>query len=103
MFARMATFDGVNVETAEPAMERVREKAQQIVAELPGWQGAMQLLDRRNGKVVVMQFFDSEENMEAAEPTFEELPQRLGPEIMQQLAGQRRSVDKFEVLAERRV
>ena len=103
MFVRMATFDGIDVETAEPAMERVREKAQQIVAELPGWQGAMQLLDRRNGKVVVMQFFDSEENMEAAEPTFEELPQRLGPEIMQQLAGQRRSVDKFEVLAERRV
>ena len=103
MFARMATFDGVDLETAGPAMESVREKAEQILMELPGWRGAMQMIDRRNNRVVVMQLFDSEENMDAAEPTFEEMPERLGPEIMQQLAGRRRSVDKFEVLAERRV
>ena len=103
MFARMATFEGVDEAAAEPVMAQIREKAEEIVRELPGWQGATQLLDRTNGKVVVIQFFDTEENMEAAEPTFEEMPGRLGPELMQQVAGRRRSVEKFEVLAERRL
>ncbi|MDQ3992493.1 MAG: antibiotic biosynthesis monooxygenase [Actinomycetota bacterium] len=99
----MATFDGVNADTVEPVLENVRERAEQILRELPGWQGATQMLDRRNGKIVVVNFFDSEENMQAAEPTFEEMPRRLGPEIMEQVAGQRRSVEWFEVLAERRL
>ena len=53
--------------------------------------------------MVVIQFFDSEENMEAAEPTFEEMPRQLGQELMQQLSGRRSSVEKFKVLAERRI
>ena len=103
MFARMATFEGVDAERAEPVMGQIREKAEEIVSQLPGWQGATQLFDRQNGKVVVIQFFDSEENMEAAEPTFEEMPRQLGPELMEQVAGRRRSVEKFAVLAERRL
>ena len=103
MFARMATFEGVDAEAAEPVMAQIRDKAEEIVSRLPGWQGATQLLDRRNGKVVVIQFFDSEKNMEAAEPTFEDMPTQLGPELMQHVAGRRRSVEKFEVLAERRL
>ncbi len=103
MFARVATFEGVDVSTAQETLETIRERVSAIVEELPGWQGATQMVDERNQKVVVMHIFDTEENMEAAEPTFEEMPQRLGPELAERVAGRRRSVEKFKVLAERRV
>ena len=102
MFARMATFEGIDASSAEETLEAVKDRALSIVEGLPGWQGATQMLDARNGKVVVIHLFDTEENMEAAEPTFEEMPQRLGPELAQQVAGRRRSVEKFKVLDERR-
>ena len=102
MFARIATFEGVDMSTAPQALEQVRERATSIVEALPGWQGAMQLVDEDSGKVMVIHLFDTQENMQAAEPTFEEMPRRLGPELAQQVAGKRRSVERFKVLAERR-
>ena len=103
MFARVATFEGVEASGVEQTLEKARERVIPILEGLPGWRGATQLYDDRNGKVMVINFFDSEENMEAAEPTFEDLPRQLGQELMQQIAGKRRSVEKFKVLAERRV
>ena len=103
MFARMATFEGVEASGVEQTLEKARQCVIPILDGLPGWRGATQLYDDRNGKVMVINFFDSEENMEAAEPTFEEMPSRLGPELAERVAGRRRSVEKFRVLAERRV
>ena len=48
-----------------------------------------------------IQLFDTEENLEAAEPTFEEMPQRLGEEIMSQISGRRVAVERFEVIGAR--
>ena len=103
MFARIATFEGIDGSGVEQTLEKARERVIPILEGLPGWRGATQLYDDRNGKVVVINFFDSEANMEAAEPTFEDLPRQLGQEFMQQVAGGRRSVEKFKVLADRRV
>ena len=58
---------------------------------LAGWQGAMQLLDRDSGKLI-LQVFDSKQNVEAAEPTFETMPQQLGPEI--QKNGRRQAINR---------
>ncbi|CAN5299206.1 hypothetical protein BH18ACT12_BH18ACT12_00670 [soil metagenome] len=101
MFARTATFEGVDVSKAEATMAVGRERATPILEGLTGWQGAMQLLDRENAKMVVLQVFDSRENMEAAESTFETMPQQLGPEIQEMLAGKRPAVDKFEIMGSR--
>ena len=100
MFARVATFEGVDVSAAEGSFQRIRDAVRPIVEGLPGWQGATQLLDREGGKLVVIQLFDTRENMDAAEQTFEEMPRQI-PEA-QQVAGRRRSVEKFEVLGDDR-
>ena len=102
MFARIAAFEIGDVDSAERMLESTRERASQIVEDLEGWQGALQLLDREAGKVLVIHLFDSEANMNAAEPTFEEMPRRLGEEVMQRIAGRRVSVERYEVLAETR-
>ena len=102
MFARVATFEGVDTSTAPQVREQVRDRALSIVETLPGWQGALQLFDEASGKVMVIHLFDTQENMQAAEPTFEEMPRQLGPELAQQVAGRRRSVERFKVLSERR-
>ncbi len=65
--------------------------------DVQGRKGAAQLLDRENRTLKIVQVFDSEENMDAAEPTFETMPQRLG-EMAKVLGGSPRSVDKFEVM-----
>ena len=101
MFARVAMFDGIDASRAEAAVPLARERAVSILEKVTGWQGGMQLLDRDNGKLLVLQVFDSEENMEAAESTFENMPQQLGPEVREMLAGKRPSVDKFEIMAAR--
>ncbi len=101
MFARVATFEGIDGTRAAEAVPVARERAVSILENVAGWQGAMQLLDRDNGKLLVLQVFDSKENMEAAESTFENMPQQLGPEVREMLAGKRPSVDKFEIMAAR--
>lgn len=100
MFARIATFEGIDAGTSEDVMERVRDRAVSILEGMPGWQGGMQLIDRSGGRVMTISFFDTEENMQAAEPTFESMPQQI-PEV-REMAGSRSSVQRFEVLSETR-
>jgi hypothetical protein len=102
MFARIATFEGVDVAAAERTMDAVRERIEPIMRGLAGFQGYLELVDRSGGKAMTVSFFDSEENMRAAEPTFdEEMPRQLG-DLIEQWAGRRSSVERFEVLADER-
>ena len=100
MFARIATFEGIDAGTSEDVMERVRDRAISILEGMPGWRGGMQLIDRTGGRVMTISFFDTEENMQEAESTFESMPQQI-PEV-REMAGGRSSVQRFEVLAETR-
>lgn len=97
MFVRVATFEGIDPSQFEQAAPAARESAASILKDVQGWKGAAQLLDRENRTLKIVQVFDSEENMDAAEPTFETMPQRLG-EMAKVLGGSPRSVDKFEVM-----
>ncbi len=66
-----------------------------MVEGLERWQGVLQLADRENGTLLTLQLFDSEENMRAAEQTFEDMPNQV-PEV-KQIAGRRSSVRYLEV------
>jgi hypothetical protein len=105
MYARLATFSVGEGSGYEEMSERIRDAAQPIIEEIPGWQGATQMLDRENGTVAILHLFDSEENMQAAESTFETMPERFPDDLrerMQAMAGGRQSVQRFEVLGETR-
>ena len=105
MFARMATFTVNDPDRAIEMGGRVRAVIEPLTAQLPGWQGATQMIDRAGGKLVVMHVFDTQENMDAAESTFETMPQHFDDDLrqfVQQVASGRQSVEKFEILAERR-
>ena len=70
MFARMATFEGVDdCGTDDGRGARTRRADDAKDAGVPGLQ---ELMDRSGGTAVTLAFFDSEENMQAAERTFDE-------------------------------
>ena len=100
MFARVATFEDVELEEVEKTAAAARERLGSLFDSIPGWRGALDLADRSSGKVVSITLFDSDENMNAAEPVFdEEMPRRLG-ELMEGWAGRRTGVEHFEVIFE---
>lgn len=102
MFARIATFEGVNMEVAESTMKEANERLEPIVREIQGLQGSMDLVDKSAGKFMSISFFDSEENLRAAEKIFdEEMPKALG-DLMQKWEGRRTSVGGYEIVGDRR-
>jgi hypothetical protein len=102
MFARMATFEGVDPDAAARTLEEVRERVEPLMRGLDGYRGYLDLMDRARGKAVTLVFFDSEENVAAAEPTFdEEMPRQLG-DLIGPWAGRRTSVERFEVVVDER-
>ena len=102
MFARIATFDGVDIAEEERTLDAVRERVEPLMRGMAGFRGYMELVDRRAGRALTVSFFDSEENMQAAESTFEEeMPKQLG-ELMGPWAGRRSAVDRYEVLVDER-
>lgn len=102
MFARMATFEGVDAGAADRTMGQVRERVEPLMRGLAGFQGYLDLMDRSGGKAVTIAFFDTEQNLNAAETTFdEEMPKQLG-DLMGPWAGRRTSVERFEVVVDER-
>ena len=101
MVARVASFEGVNVQVAEQTMGEAEAIIRQLVENLAGYQGELALL-APSGKFLSITFFDSDESAQAAEPTFdEEMPRRLG-DLFKDWAGRRVSVDRYEVLSDSR-
>ena len=101
MIARVASFEGVNVEAAEQSADEADAIIRPLVENLSGYSGHLQLL-APNGRFLSITLFDSEENAEAAESTFdEEMPRRLA-DLFREWAGRRVSVDRYKVLADER-
>src|SRR3954453_22560698 len=67
MVARVATFEGIDVEQAQKTMEEAEAIIRGLVEGLPGYEGALELATM-DGKFVSVTFFDSEESAKAAEP-----------------------------------
>jgi hypothetical protein len=101
MIARVASFEGVNVQEAERTMDDAEAVVRPLLESLGGYAGHLQLV-AANGKVLSITLFDSEESAQAAEQTFdEEMPRRLG-DFFKGWEGRRVSVDRYDVLAEGR-
>ena len=101
MVARVARFEGVNVEAAQETMDEAEAIIRSIVEPLPGYEGMTELASA-DGTFISITFFDSEESAKAAEPVFEEeMPAKLG-HIFQQWEGTRTSVDLMTVVGEER-
>jgi hypothetical protein len=99
MIARVASFEGINVQAAQDTMDEAESIIRPMIEGLKGYQGAMELVSP-DGKFLSITLFDSMENAKAAEPTFdEEMPQKLG-HIFQEWQGRRISVDRYEVAAQ---
>jgi hypothetical protein len=104
MFVRAATFEGVDVEDSLRSYDEVLERVRPLLDGLPGWQGMLDLSDRANGKVLTLYFFDTEENMRAAEQVFDEdLPAAIGAELMSGFTGRRTAVEHYEVTGRERL
>jgi allantoicase len=98
MHARVATFEGVDVAASAATMEEANRRVEPLIREMRGLQRAVDLADRSSGRMLSIAFFDSEENMNAAEPIFdEEMPRVLG-DLMENWSGRRTSVERYEVV-----
>jgi hypothetical protein len=92
MHARIASFEGGNTEELR-RMNEERMKAGTM--ELPdGIMGAMALVDPDSARRMFITFFETPEQIRAAEEQFD----KMGDEIPEEVRGRRTSVDVLEVV-----
>jgi hypothetical protein len=91
MFARIATFEGGDV-------ERLRQLNEERMTsgEMTGPPGMKRAMVLQGDKRLFISYFDSREDVEAAEAHFE----RMGDEIPEEVRGRRVGVDVYEVVFE---
>ena len=91
MYARIATFEGVDPAAAEREAETIRSQMGQAPPEgLEDAQGVMMLLDRQTGKSLAVVLFGSEDGMRRGDEALNKMSPDEG-------AGRRSSVDFYEV------
>jgi hypothetical protein len=87
MWARVASFEGTDV-------ERMRAEANRPPERMPeGLRGAFGLGDAASGRQLFITLFDTREAIEAAEPLFEQ----MGDDLPEEVRGKRVSKDYYEV------
>ncbi len=92
MFARVASFEGGDVERLQQLNEERMNAGTLVLPE--GLKSAMVLQDAATGRRLFVTFFDSKEAIDAAEERFE----AMGDEIPEDIRGRRTSVDTYEVV-----
>jgi hypothetical protein len=98
MVARVARFEGVNVDAVERTIGDAEARIRPIVEGLAGFRGYIDAISAE-GTVLSITLFDSAENAEAAEETFDvEMPEKLG-DLFAEWEGRRVSVEQYKVLA----
>jgi hypothetical protein len=101
MVARVAMFEGIDVEQAQKTMPEADAIIRPLVEGLDGFAGRLDLATQE-GKFVSITLFDSMESAKAAEETFDTvMPEKLG-HIFETWGGRRTSVDRYEVVSELR-
>ena len=91
MHARVAAFEG-DIGRIDDLIGMIRERMS-AGEEIPGAKKFLMLIDRGSGSSLGITFFDSEDAIRAAEPTFE----KMGDEVPEELRGKRTSVGIYEV------
>jgi hypothetical protein len=91
VYARIATFEGVDPAAIEHEAETIRSQMGQTPPEgLEDAQGVMMLLDRQNGKSLAIVLFGSEDGMRRGDEALNAMSPDAG-------AGRRSSVAFYEV------
>jgi len=99
MVARVAIFEGVNMDAAQATMDEADAIIRPMVNALAGYRGITELASA-DGRFISITLFDTAENAQAAEPVFDqEMPAKLG-HIFDQWEGSRTSVGIFQVVGE---
>jgi hypothetical protein len=97
MHARIASFEGGNTEELRRMNE---ERMSSGTMEMPdGISGAMALVDSDSNRRLFITFFETPEQIEAAEEQFA----KMGDDIPEDVRGRRTSVDVYEVVWNRGV
>jgi hypothetical protein len=97
MYARVATFEGGDADRLQQLNE---ERMSSGTMNPPaGLKKVLLLDDRESNRRLFVAFFDSREEIDAAEERFES----MGDEIPEDVRGRRTSVGVYEVLAEQEV
>jgi len=97
VYARVASFEGGDNDKLQQ-MNRERMDSGQMQAP-DGMKRAMVLADREGNRRLFVAFFDSQEQVKAAEEGFE----KMGDEIPEDVRGRRTSVDVYEVVFDENV
>jgi hypothetical protein len=101
MIARVASFEGVNVEVAERTADQAEAIIRPLIEGLTGYAGHLHLLGS-DGRFLSIALVDSEENAKVAEPTFdEEMPRKLG-DLFNDWESRRSAVDWYRVVSDSR-
>lgn len=93
MYARVAAFENRDTSRIDEMIAIVTERSE-AGQDLPGLKRVLMLVDRDAGTALGITFFESEEAIRRAEPSFE----RMGDEIPEELRGRRTSVETYEAL-----
>lgn len=102
MFARVARFEGINVEAASARMDQAEAIIRPLVEGLAGYAGHLQLVSDA-GEQISITLFDSADNAAAAEPVFDvEMPKKLGEMFTGEWEGRRVAVGGFNVVSDER-
>ena len=98
MFARVASFEGIDPARAAETLEEAEAIGRPLIGRLPGYLGNFELASA-DGKVLSVTLFDSEESARGAEHTFDQvLPEKLG-HLFKDWAGRRIGVERYEVVS----
>jgi heme-degrading monooxygenase HmoA len=97
MHARVAEFD--NPRLSDPTLvdeltKGARESSPRWQEALPSAQGHVMLIDRENGRSLGITFFETETQIQEAQPVFE----KMGDEMPEETRGKRIGVNTYEVL-----
>jgi heme-degrading monooxygenase HmoA len=92
VFARVSTFTGTSDQMDE-AVSQVRESVIPRLEQLDGYKGSYLLVDRENGKSLVVTFWESEEAMSASEEAANTLRSEAADAFGTQMVG----VERYEV------
>ncbi len=94
MYARVVAFEQATVSSADELVETVRARSRSTRAEVPDVQALLVLVDPDHTRALGLSFFESEQAIREAEPSFE----KIGDEGPEETRGRRLSVDVYEVV-----
>jgi hypothetical protein len=93
MYARVAFFEDHDPAQVPELMRRLRERAERHPDVLPEARAFLVLADTEGGKSIGITFFDTEEAIDAAEPSFAAFPR----DYPDSLKGRRAALEVYEV------